>query len=617
MSARYVMSSAMDPRCRFLMTTLLVVVVLLQGVPLALQAVSTDSDALLKFKQSIVDPKNTLSSWDGSTTPCATGSDKDNWAGVMCAGGTVRGLQLENMGLSGLIDVDSLRGLSALRTLSVMNNQFDGPMPDLAKLGMLKSVYLSNNKFSGQIADNAFEDMLSLKKLHLAGNGFTGGIPTSLTNLPKLIDLRLEGNQFTGTIPVFKQKDLQDFNVSNNDLDGLIPSSLAKMNSSSFTGNKALCGLPLNPCADASPEPPGKKSSHLNIIIPVVVICVVALIAGLVNCILRHKRKPTSVEDPPVQSNHQKKSNFQEATEGRPEAGSPENLSPGRRAENMKLSFVRDDREKFDLQDLLKASAEILGSGSFGSSYKAALLRGPAMVVKRFRQMNNVGREDFQEHMRRLGRLSHPNLLPLVAYYYRKEEKLLVYDYIERGSLAVHLHSNHSSGKPSLDWLTRLKIVKGITRGLLYLYNELPNLMAPHGHLKSSNVLLGDSFKPLLNDYALMPVINRENARDLMLAYKSPEYLQHDRITKKTDVWSFGIIILEILTGKLPVNTPQHMERNMEDSLAVWVRSTMDAGDNVLDKEMKTTASNENEINKLLRIALACCEPDVETEARH
>ena len=106
----------------------------------------------------------------------------------------------------------------------------------------------------------------------------------------------------------------------------------------------------------------------------------------------------------------------------------------------MKLTFVRDDREKFDLQELLKASAEILGSGCFSSSYKAALLNGPLIVVKRFKQMNNVGREEFQEHMRRIGRLKHPNLLPLVAYYYRKEEKLLVTDYIQNGSLAVRLH---------------------------------------------------------------------------------------------------------------------------------------------------------------------------------
>ena len=111
-----------------------------------------------------------------------------------------------------------------------------------------------------------------------------------------------------------------------------------------------------------------------------------------------------------------------------------------------KLTFIKEDRERFDLPDLLKAAAEILGSGCFGSSYKATLSNGNAVVVKRFKQMNNVGREEFQEHMRRLGRLSHPNLLPLVAYYYRREEKLFITDpIIPKGSLAFLLHGNFST----------------------------------------------------------------------------------------------------------------------------------------------------------------------------
>lgn len=119
-------------------------------------------------------------------------------------------------------------------------------------------------------------------------------------------------------------------------------------------------------------------------------------------------------------------------------------------AENAKLYFVRNNREKFELQDLLRASAEVLGSGSFGSSYKAVLLNGQAMVVKRFRQMNNVGKEEFREHMKRLGSLSHPNLLSLVAFYHRKEEKLLVSDFVPNGSLASHLHGNIQYTIPSL-----------------------------------------------------------------------------------------------------------------------------------------------------------------------
>lgn len=115
-----------------------------------------------------------------------------------------------------------------------------------------------------------------------------------------------------------------------------------------------------------------------------------------------------------------------------------------------KLSFVRDDRQKFDLQDLMRASAEMLGHGNFGASYKAVLVDGEALVVKRFKQMSNIAKEDFHEHMRRLSRLKHPNLLPLVAYLYRKEEKLLVFDFVPNNSLAKHLHDDGSYSSKSI-----------------------------------------------------------------------------------------------------------------------------------------------------------------------
>lgn len=99
-----------------------------------------------------------------------------------------------------------------------------------------------------------------------------------------------------------------------------------------------------------------------------------------------------------------------------------------RKVDQVKLIFVRENKERFELRDLLKSSAEVLGTASFGCAHKARLPSGTPMVVKRFRHMNKVGKEDFEEHMRRLGRLSHPNLLPLVTYYYRKDEKLLITD---------------------------------------------------------------------------------------------------------------------------------------------------------------------------------------------
>ncbi|URE02327.1 LRR receptor-like serine threonine-protein kinase [Musa troglodytarum] len=290
--------------------------------------------------------------------------------------------------------------------------------------------------------------------------------------------------------------------------------------------------------------------------------------------------------------------------------------SNGRKApkehEQGRLIFVRAGRERFELQDLLKSSAEILGSGKFGCSYKASLTNGPSMVVKRFRDMNRVGKEDFEEHMRRLGRLSHSNLLPLVAYYYRKDEKLMVTDYVPKRSLANALHGFRAANIPALDWSTRLKIVRGIAKGLNYLYEELQMLSVPHGHLKSSNVLLSDSFEPLLTDYALVPVMNQAHAAQSMVAHKAPECKQHGKTSKKSDIWSFGILILEILTGKISIiDSPQ--EKGGVD-LAGWVNSVdrEEWTSKVLDCEMKTTKKNEGEMLKLLQIGLACCEENVD-----
>ena len=194
----------------------------------------SDPEILLKFKSSLTNA-TALEYWENNSKPPCN-EHHANWVGVLCDNGTIWGLQLENIGLSGSIDVNTLTGLSNLRTLSFMNNNFSGPIPELNKLIALKSIYLSNNRFSGDIPGNAFAGMIWLKKLHLSQNQFTGAIPASLATLPKLLELKLDGNQFSGQIPDFKQQDLQKVDVSNNGLEGSIPASLSKMNASMFSG---------------------------------------------------------------------------------------------------------------------------------------------------------------------------------------------------------------------------------------------------------------------------------------------------------------------------------------------------------------------------------------------
>ncbi|KAJ7952084.1 putative Receptor protein kinase [Quillaja saponaria] len=580
-----------------------IVVIILSCMTMSMSAFEgTDADALLNFRASLSNAK-ALSNWDPALNPFPCSGNRGNWVGVLCFQANIWGLQLENMGLMGRIDIDSLVALPYLRTISIMNNTFSGPFPDIKKLSKLKSVFLSYNHFTGEIPDDAFSGMNSLKKVFLSNNEFTGQIPSSLTGLPKLMVLGFDGNKFKGKIPDFQQKSLNKINVAYNELEGPIPARLSQMDPNSFEGNPRLCGPPLASCS--TPLIIRKKAPILKIVLIVLVMALLLALIAAALIIFHLKSKQSSLQQPQKTSTSNDQNNFVVAHH--------QKVADGKRGEHGKLAFLRDDRERFDLQDLLRASAEILGSATFGSSYKAGVADGQTVVVKRYKKMNNVGREEFHEHMGRLGCLNHPNLLPYVAYYYRKEEKLLLSDFVENGCLASQLHGNRNLDEPGLDWPTRLRIVKGVVRGLAYLYNALPSIVAPHGHLKSSNVLLDEFFEPLLTDYALMPMINLDHAQTLMMAYKSPEYAEQGRITKKTDIWSLGILILEILTGKFPENYLS-LKHNSDADIASWVNTMIKekrTGE-VFDEEMGGVGNSKSELLKLLKIGLSCCEVDVE-----
>lgn len=225
-------------------------------------------------------------------------------------------------------------------------------------------------------------------------------------------------------------------------------------------GNTALCGKPLGPCQAGQGDSSANNSGHsakskIFSMIAAVIVLVVAIAIVFAVC----KKKPnddtidgstraqvgTQTALPTTEKQLDKMERGSPATGRSPPhrgATAAAGKKPPEQQHNpaVKLTFLRENVIKFDLPDLLKASAEILGNGVFGSTYKAALGSNQVVVVKRFRHMNKVGKEDFVEHMRRLGRLNHKNLLPILGFYYRKEEKLLVFDHVVKSSLASHLH---------------------------------------------------------------------------------------------------------------------------------------------------------------------------------
>ncbi|XP_039052211.1 pollen receptor-like kinase 4 [Hibiscus syriacus] len=573
-------------------------------------------ESLLMLKNTLSNP-SALYNWNASAPPCT--GERSNWAGIICnEQGKVKGLQLESMGLSGVVNVESLHELQDLRLLNLMKNKFEGRIPDIKKMNRLQTLFLSNNHFSGEIPDDTFAQMTWLRKVFLGNNIFSGNIPSSLAKLPHLSILRMEGNEFSGPVPEFTGDSLNVVNLANNQFEGPIPKSLSKMPATMFSGNRNLCGPPLMECGTGrrplrpppSPPPESIMNSSTGLIISLVMVSIALVVAILLLICFLQRRKPpqTTGEEPFVGQSYKPPP---PPIEVRKKA--PVLPNPVHHVKRSELIFFGKEVQRFDLQDLLRASAEVLGSGNFGASYKTSIGPDETVVVKNYKQMNHVGKDEFHKHMRRLGKLNHRNLLPLLAYYYKKEEKLLVTNFIVDGSLACHLHGNHSSTKPGLYWQTRLNIMKGVIKGLDYLYNELPTQVVPHGHLKSSNVLLDKNYEPLLCDYALRSLINHEQAHTQMTAYKAPEYAKTGKINRKTDVWCLGILILEILTGRIPENylTTGY---NSSMSLATWVNKMVKEKktSEVFDKEMKGAKNSCGELISVMKIGLSCCKEDPE-----
>ncbi|OMO66075.1 hypothetical protein COLO4_30789 [Corchorus olitorius] len=296
------------------------------------------------------------------------------------------------------------------------------------------------------------------------------------------------------------------------------------------------------------------------------------------------------------------------------------------------LVMVNDEKGVFGLPDLMKASAEVLGNGGLGSCYKATMANGATVVAKRMREMNALGKEPFDVEVKRIGKFKHPNVLTPLAYHYRKDEKLFVYEYLPKGNLLFLLHDVYivtssmdsdkniypislgdhgTTSRGELDWPSRLKIVQGIAKGLDYIHTELASHDVPHGNLKSSNVLLGPDNHPFLLDYGFWPLLNPEGAKTLF-AYKTPEAIQHGIVSHKSDIYCLGIIILEILTGKFP---SQYLnDGNGGTDLVQWVAYGFSQGTQAefLDPEIARRENSLGNIEKLLHIGLLCTQSDPE-----
>ncbi|CAH8284658.1 unnamed protein product [Eruca vesicaria subsp. sativa] len=591
--------------------------ILLFSLPLSsLQDLSSDKSALLSLRSSL--GGRTLLWNTKHSTPC-------NWTGVSCdsSSNRVTALHLPGVALSGQIPEGIFGNLTQLRTLSLRLNALTGTLPlDLGSCSDLRRLYLQGNRFSGEIPEVLFS-LSNLVRLNLGGNGFSGEISLGFRNLTRLKTLYLENNKLSGNL-LDLDLDLDQFNVSNNNfLNGSIPKSLQKFESGSFVGT-LLCGKPLDVCKNEGTVPSqpisvgnidvkkekGKLSGGViaGIVIGSVVLffVIVMVLMALFGKKGRERTREVDIGTTMKQLDVEvpgEKAAVEVTEEAAAGAVVPAEVnSSGTR----KLVFFGNATKVFELEDLLRASAEVLGKGTFGTAYKAVLDAVTLVAVKRLKDVTMADRE-FKEKIEVVGAMDHENLVPLRAYYYSGDEKLLVYDFMPMGSLSALLHGNKGAGRSPLDWEVRSRIALGAARGLDYLHSQDP--LSSHGNVKSSNILLTNSHDARVSDFGLAQLVGSSTTNtNRVTGYRAPEVTDPRRVSQKADVYSFGVVLLELLTGKAPSNSVMN-EEGMD--LARWVHSVgrEEWRSDVFDSELMSMETVvEGEMGEMLQLGIECTE---------
>ncbi|KAG6538314.1 probable inactive receptor kinase At4g23740 [Zingiber officinale] len=551
-----------------------------------------DRQALLDFIIAI--PHSRGLNWSLSTSACS------GWFGVTCSpdGSRVISVRLPGIGFSGPVPPNTLSRLSALQILSLRSNNLTGSFPeDFANLTSLTGLHLQLNSLSGPLPTD-FSPWKNLTALDLSFNEFNGSIPGTVSNLTKLATLNLSNNSLSGEIPDLQLPNLLFLNLSNNHLNGSIPKSLQRFPNSSFYHNTLAStytltsASPLPPALSPFPSSTTLRKLNASLILWTIVggCCLAFLILALLLYFCCSKRR-----DQKLVSGKWSKEDY-----------SPEKAVSGSHEANNHLVFFEGCTFIFDLEDLLRSSAEALGKGTYGTTYKAVLEDATIVVVKRLKDVG-VGKKEFEQQMEMVGRIKHENVVGLQAYYYSKDEKLMVYDYFSQGSVSSLLHANRGGqDRIPLSWETRLKISLGAARGIAHIHNK-NNGKLVHGNIKSSNVFLNSQQYGCISDLGLSSLVNSiVRTAPRMAGYRAPELVDTRKATQASDVYSFGVLLLELLTGKSPIHVRGAGDEVVH--LVRWVQSVVreEWTAEVFDVELLRCPNIEEEMVEMLQIAMNC-----------
>lgn len=239
--------------------------------------------------------------------------------------------------------------------------------------------------------------------------------------------------------------------------------------------------------------------------------------------------------------------------------------------------MVSNQRSWFSYDELAQVTngfsqKNLLGEGGFGCVYKGVLADGREVAVKQLKIGGSQGEREFKAEVEIISRVHHRHLVTLVGYCISEQHRLLVYDYVPNNTLHYHLHA---PGRPVMTWETRVKVAAGAARGIAYLHEDChPRII--HRDIKSSNILLDNSFEALVADFGLAKIaqeldLNTHVSTRVMgtFGYMAPEYATSGKLSEKADVYSYGVILLELITGRKPVDMSQPLG---DESLVEWAK---------------------------------------------
>ncbi|KAF8689320.1 hypothetical protein HU200_042117 [Digitaria exilis] len=525
-------------------------------------------------------------------------------------------------GVGGLLEFAGIRPERLLQIPTLKSCDFTRLYSGAAVSGWtryqtLEYLDLSYNALSGDIPEE-FGDMVVLQVLDLARNNLTGRIPASLGRLRNLGVFDVSHNALSGGIPdsFSNLSFLVQIDVSDNNLSGEIPQrgQLSTLPASQYTGNPGLCGMPLLPCG----QPPRATASSVlaetdagsrtgrhamwGVILAVLGAGVVACGVAAACVVMARARRKEAREARMLSS-------LQDGTRTATiwKLGKAE-----KEALSINVATFQRQLRRLTFTQLIEATngfsaGSLVGSGGFGEVFKATLKDGSCVAIKKLIHLSYQGDREFTAEMETLGKIKHRNLVPLLGYCKIGEERLLVYEYMTHGSLEDALHGRAIR----LPWERRRRVARGAARGLCFLHhNCIPHII--HRDMKSSNVLLDGDMEARVADFGMARLIS---ALDTHLSvstlagtpgYVPPEYYQSFRCTAKGDVYSLGVVFLELLTGRRPTDKEDFGDTNLVGWVKMKVREG--AAKEVVDPELVAAAADgdEREMARFLELALQC-----------